>query len=151
MIRPRLTSPAGACLVMLAGALACLNTQAASLKTERLTIAHHSFTVEIATTQAQWAHGLMFRTHMAANHGMLFVFPDSESRYFWMKNTLIPLDMLFFDANRRLINIAADMPPCKVANCPTYNSSAPAKYVLELNGDVAKKFGIKAGDSFSVH
>lgn len=138
------------CTAVLAGAIVCFGAQAATLKTERLEIAGHAFTVEVATTQAQWAHGLMFRTHMAADHGMLFVFPDSEPRYFWMKNTLIPLDMLFFDANRRLINIAADVPPCKVANCPTYNSRAPARYVLELNGGVAKKLGINPGDFLTI-
>lgn len=138
------------CVATFVGALATVNTQAATLKTERLEIAGHRFTVEVATTQQEWAYGLMFRTHMAADHGMLFVFPDSELRSFWMKNTLIPLDMLFFDANRKLINIAADVPPCKVVNCPTYNSSAPAKYVLELNGGIAAKLGIKPGDSFSI-
>lgn len=150
MTRLRLAISAVSGIAIIAATLAGLGAQAATLKTERLEISGHAFSAEVATNQQEWAYGLMFRTHMAADHGMLFVFPDSEPRYFWMKNTLIPLDMLFFDANRKLINIAADVPPCKVANCPTYNSTAPAKYVLELNGGVAAKLGIKPGDFFSI-
>src|SRR5574337_1112000 len=88
-------------------------TLAAAPTTERLALAGHRFTVEIAATDATRERGLMFRTHLAANHGMLFVFPDAQTRYFWMKNTLIPLDIIFFDAHQRLINVAADTPPCK--------------------------------------
>ncbi|MGH8402949.1 MAG: DUF192 domain-containing protein [Gammaproteobacteria bacterium] len=101
----------------------------------------HRFTVEIADSDSARERGLMFRTHMAADHGMLFVFSDVEPRIFWMKNTLIPLDILFFNAQHRLINVSADTPPCKADPCPTYPSTAPAKYVLELNAGMAAKIG----------
>ena len=122
---------------------------AAALRTTTIKLNGHSFTVEIARTDAEWEHGLMFRTHMAADHGMLFVFPDSEPRYFWMKNTLIPLDIIFFDANKRLINVSANTPSCKADPCPTYASTAPAKYVLELTAGMASKLGLKPGDRFT--
>ncbi|MGH8307565.1 MAG: DUF192 domain-containing protein [Gammaproteobacteria bacterium] len=118
--------------------------------TESVELDGHGFTVELATTDATRERGLMFRTHMAADHGMLFVFPNAEPRIFWMKNTLIPLDILFFDAQRRLINVSADTPPCKVDPCPTYPSTAPAKYVLELNAGIAGKLGAKAGDELKI-
>ncbi|MGH8281993.1 MAG: DUF192 domain-containing protein, partial [Gammaproteobacteria bacterium] len=80
----------------------------------------------------------------------LFMFPDSGPRYFWMKNTLIPLDIIFFDAHKRLINVSADTPPCKADPCPTYASAAPAEYVLELNAGMAAKLGLKPGERFTI-
>jgi uncharacterized membrane protein (UPF0127 family) len=88
---------------------------------------------------------------MAADHGMLFIYPDAQPRYFWMKNTLIPLDILFFDGEHRLINVSADTPPCKTAECPGYPSAAPAQYVLELNATVAHKLHIKTGARFTIY
>jgi uncharacterized membrane protein (UPF0127 family) len=102
--------------------------------------------VEIAATDAGREHGLMDRTSMPADHGMLFVFPDSQPRTFWMKNTLIPLDMLFFDANRRLVAIQANAQPCKADPCRLYPSNVPARYVLELNAGVAANLGARTGD-----
>ena len=113
-------------------------------------LAGHRFSVEIATTDAAREHGLMKHTHMAAGHGMLFVYPDAQPRYFWMKDTLIPLDILFFDAQRHLINVSADTPPCKADPCPTYASAAPAQYVLELNAGIVKRLGIKTGERFKL-
>ena len=110
-----------------------------------VTLNGHSFTVEIAATPAEQEHGLMDRTSMPAGHGMLFVFPDSQPRTFWMKNTLIPLDMLFFDANRHLVAIQANAQPCKADPCQLYPSDAPARYVLELNAGTAAKFGLRKG------
>jgi len=116
----------------------------------RVVLAGHSFSVEIADTDAAREHGLMYRTHLAAGHGMLFVYPIAQLRYFWMKHTLIPLDILFFDAQRRLINVSADTPPCKVDPCPSYASTAPAKYVLELKAGVAEKLAVKPTDLLAI-
>ncbi|HET9817655.1 MAG TPA: DUF192 domain-containing protein [Rhodanobacteraceae bacterium] len=104
------------------------------------------FSVELADTPAEQAHGLMGRTHMPGDHGMLFVFRDSEPRTFWMKDTLIPLDMLFFDATGRLVAIQADAQPCKADPCKLYPSGTPARYVLELNAGAAAKLGVRKGD-----
>ena len=105
------------------------------------------FTVEVAETPDTWAHGLMERPSLAPNAGMLFIFPDVTPRAFWMMNTLIALDMLFIDADGRIINIQDNAPPCEPPRrCPTYDSAAPAKYVLEIAGGRARALGIRAGD-----
>ena len=126
---------------------ACAETPpAAAIDTPSVTLRGHAFMVELASTPAEQEHGLMDRTSMPADHGMLFVFPDDEPRTFWMKNTLIPLDMLFFDAAHKLVAIQADTQPCKADPCRLYPSNAPARYVLELNAGVAAKFGLRKGD-----
>ena len=83
---------------------------------------------------------------MSTDHGMLFVFPQAQPLTFWMKDTLIPLDMLFFDEAHRLVTIRTDVPPCKADPCPTYASTAPARYVLELNAGTAAKLDLRKGD-----
>ncbi|HET7921411.1 MAG TPA: DUF192 domain-containing protein [Gammaproteobacteria bacterium] len=133
---------------VIAGMLACAS--AATPEPAQVVLAGHHFTVEIAKTEASREQGLMYRTHLAADHGMLFVYPDAQVRRFWMKHTLIPLDILFFDADRRLINVSADTPPCKTANCPTYASATPAMYVLELAAGSAARLRITTGDSFTL-
>ena len=105
------------------------------------------FTVEIADTPETWEHGLMERTALAPDAGMLFIFPDVVPRAFWMMNTLIPLDMLFIGADRRIINIQDNALPCAPPRrCSTYQSTAPAKYVLEIPGGRARTLGLRAGD-----
>ena len=111
----------------------------------------HEFQIEIADDFASREHGLMDRTSMPANHGMLFVFDSPTMLSFWMKNTLIPLDMLFFDRDYKLINVQHSVPPCRANPCPAYGSTGPAQYVLELNGGAAEKLGVKPGDKLTVH
>lgn len=111
----------------------------------------HEFQIEIADDFAAREHGLMNRTSMPANHGMLFVFDAPAMLSFWMKNTLIPLDMLFFDRDYKLVNVQQNVPPCRADPCPAYGSSGPAQYVLELNGGEAQKLGVKPGDKLTVH
>jgi uncharacterized membrane protein (UPF0127 family) len=106
--------------------------------------------VELATDDASRQHGLMMRTELAANHGMLFVFPHSGPQAFWMKNTLIPLDILYFDTDRRLVSMQLDVPPCRADPCPTYPSEAPALYVLELSAGSAQRMGVHRGDELKV-
>ena len=109
------------------------------------------FSIEFAEDDAARNRGLMNRTEMAADHGMLFVFQDDAPRAFWMKNTKIPLDMLFFDAERKLVSVQHDVPPCLADPCRGYSSGAPARYVLELNGGQARKLGVQSGDELSIH
>ena len=135
------------------GLLLCLSAQA-SLPLKEAWIARGTsqqeiarFTVEVAETPATLTRGLMERPALAPNAGMLFIFPDVAPRTFWMMNTRIPLDMLFVAADGRIINIQANAPPCvPPQRCPTYNSTAPAKYVLEIAGGRAQTLGIRAGD-----
>jgi uncharacterized membrane protein (UPF0127 family) len=114
-------------------------------------LAGQSFRVEIADDDAERSRGLMFRDRMDADRGMLFVFDDSAPRSFWMLNTRIPLDILYFDAQRRLVSLHSRVPPCGDARpCPTYPSRKAARYVLELNAGVAEQLGVRPGDSFSL-
>lgn len=104
------------------------------------------FQVELADTDPARQRGLMQRESLASDRGMLFVFEREAPQAFWMKNTLIPLDILYFDQERRLVSISRDVPPCKSALCPSYPSAGPAKYVLELNAGAAAELGIARGD-----
>jgi len=107
----------------------------------------HRYTVEIAQTEAQRARGLMFRDHMAGDHGMLFIHGVQEPLAYWMKNTLIGLDIFYFDSDRRLVSVSKRTPPCTLGDaCPPYRSEGPALYVLELNSGVADYLHAKQGD-----
>jgi uncharacterized membrane protein (UPF0127 family) len=115
-----------------------------------VTLHGHRFSTELATDDASRAQGLMMRKSLAADHGMLFVFPDTQPRWFWMKNTLVPLDILYFDADRKLVSMQLDVPPCQADPCPSYPSDAPARYVLELSAGTARRIGVEAGDVLGV-
>jgi uncharacterized membrane protein (UPF0127 family) len=104
------------------------------------------YEVELALDDASRMRGLMFRDSMPANHGMLFVFPHQEPQAFWMKNTKIPLDILYFDRDLRFVSVSARTPPCTSSYCPSYPSEGPAQYVLELNAGHVEKLGVKRGD-----
>lgn len=104
------------------------------------------YTVEIADDDAERARGLMFREHMEAGHGMLFIHEREQPLAYWMKNTKIPLDILYFDDERVLVSQQRDVPPCSLGNsCPSYASDAPARYVLELNAGEAAELELKNG------
>ena len=109
--------------------------------------------VEVANTGSQREVGLMFRKHLDDNAGMIFVFPDSAQRNFWMHNTPIPLDMIFADADGRVTGIVANAEPYSDKLLGVEGNS---QYVLEVNGGFCAKNGIKAGDrmdfsGFSIH
>ena len=99
-----------------------------------------SFTVKLAETEIQRRHGLMFMPYLPKQHGMLFVFETDAPRQFWMKNTQIPLDILFFASDGRLVNIVHSAVPFSLT---ARNSAGPARYVLELNGGVAAEINIQ--------
>lgn len=134
-------------MALMAGSALAANTT----KTPSVALHGKTFSTELALDDASREHGLMDRTKLAADHSMLFVFADSEPRYFWMKNTLIPLDILYFDKDRKLISIAADAQPCKADPCKVYSSYGSAQYVLELGGGVAKQAGIQVGDELTIN
>ena len=100
----------------------------------------HRYKVEIADTDEARARGLMFRDSMDADRGMLFIHDQEAPLAYWMKNTRIALDILYFDDARRLVSQQRDVPPCSGGNrCPSYPSRAPARYVLELNAGEAQR------------
>jgi uncharacterized membrane protein (UPF0127 family) len=104
------------------------------------------FSVEVADDEAERERGLMFRDDMAADHGMLFIHDGEQMQAYWMKNTKIPLDIIYFDHARKLVSVA-HAPPCSLGDrCPPFPSEGPALYVLELNAGTVDKLGAKAGD-----
>jgi uncharacterized membrane protein (UPF0127 family) len=89
----------------------------------------------------------MERPSLPADQGMLFIFETAQPLSFWMFNTLIPLDIIFADARRRVITIHAAVPPCRPPmRCPSYVSDGLAQFVLEVNAGTAEKAGISVGD-----
>ncbi|WOS41794.1 DUF192 domain-containing protein [Xanthomonas rydalmerensis] len=106
----------------------------------------HRYDVELAQNDATRARGLMFRDQMDADHGMLFIHDREEPQAYWMKNTKIPLDILYFDNQRKLVAQQRDVPPCSAGDaCPPYPSNAPARYVLELNAGQAEQLKLQDG------
>ena len=104
------------------------------------------YAVEVADDDAERARGLMFRDVLEPGRGMLFVHEREEPQAYWMKNTRIPLDILYFDADRRLVSQQRDVPPCSLGDrCPPYPSAAPARFVLELNAGEAARLGLEDG------
>ena len=102
--------------------------------------------VEVADDDAERARGLMFRDELASGSGMIFVHDREEPQAYWMKNTKIPLDILYFDNARKLVAQQRDVPPCSAGDaCPPYPSNAPARYVLELNAGEAAKLKLENG------
>ena len=134
------------CLVL--AALICTSCMAQDpyvvLKGER-------FTVDLAQTSEEQSLGLMFREEMSDDHGMLFIFPVEAMRNFWMKNTRIPLDIFYFNADLELVSVSENARPCKTRRCPTYPSKRPAMYVLELNAGKAAELEAQPGDRLELH
>lgn len=103
----------------------------------------HRFKVEVAQTPAQMEQGLMFRTSLAPDAGMLFVYDPPTVATMWMRNTLIPLDMLFVDAQGRIVNIRERAVP---QSLDVISAAAPVRAVIELNGGTAARLAIEPGD-----
>ena len=104
---------------------------------------------ELATSFGEHQRGLMNRTELAADRGMLFEFEQAALHRFWMFGTLIPLDIIWLDPDRQIVFISADTPPCGSTNpgeCPTYGGQQPSRFVLELAGGQAAANGLKLGD-----
>jgi uncharacterized protein len=101
--------------------------------------------VELAKTPEEQAQGLMFRESLPDRAGMLFVFPDVAVHKFWMKNTMIPLDIIWMDAAGKVLFVSADTPPCKADPCPNYGPDAAASAVLEIAGGMAAKEKVAPG------
>ena len=104
-----------------------------------------TFEVEIADTQLERAQGLMFRKELKENSGMLFIFPESDKHSFWMKNTFIPLDIIWIDENFKIVYIYENAQPCR-ESCNSITPNKDAKYVLEINSGLAEKYEMKIGD-----
>jgi uncharacterized membrane protein (UPF0127 family) len=105
------------------------------------------FTAEVVDTPDAREHGLMYRTTLPERHGMLFLFPETAMQAFWMKNTLIPLDMIFIDDQGVVTNIAENAVP---ETLDVHRSTRPVRTVLELAGGSAARYHLRAGDRVAV-
>jgi len=103
----------------------------------------HRFDIEVAATEAAREYGLMCRPAMTDHHGMLFEFEQPAEQTFWMKNTYIPLDIIYIGADGKIVSISRNAKPFDQTPLPSYG---PAKAVLEINGGLAAKLGIEPGD-----
>jgi uncharacterized protein len=101
--------------------------------------------VELAISDEARARGLMFRSALRRNHGMLFIFPESGIHGFWMKDTFIALDIVWIDDDRTVVHLERNVPPCGSEPCPTYAPPVPATYVLEVEGGEADRLGLEPG------
>lgn len=116
----------------------------------QVTVGPATFQVEVAQTAADRQQGLMFRRELPPDHGMLFIQPPGLA-LFWMKNTYIALDLLYFDADGRLLETVAAAPPCTTPDCPIYPSSAATvRYILEINAGEAARRGLQIGDQLQL-
>jgi uncharacterized membrane protein (UPF0127 family) len=109
-------------------------------------IGDQAFTLEVAATDTDRQFGLMYRKSLPPDRGMIFVFPDAAPRSFWMRNTLIPLDILYLDETGRVVSVA-QMKPLDESGVP---SGGAAKYAIELNEGTAKRVNVSAGAKLDI-
>ncbi|OBQ55947.1 DUF192 domain-containing protein [Tamlana sp. s12] len=100
--------------------------------------------IEIADTDFDIQTGLMYRNSMQKNQGMLFVFDDEQERFFYMKNTKISLDLVYIDANKKIVSFQENAKPFDESSLP---SNVPAQFVLEINAGLVNTWNLKIGDS----
>jgi len=108
------------------------------------------FVAEIADTPERWQRGYMNRPEVGQNEAMIFVFPYPEIHLFWMKNTLVPLDILWLDERLSIVHLETQVPPCRKDPCPNYGPARKVRFVLELRGSTAARHGLKTGDSIAI-
>lgn len=121
------------------------------LEIDKVCIKENCFDVEVAKTNEEREKGLMNVEYLEKNSGMLFIFPETGKYNFWMKNTLIPLDIIWIDSNNTIVEIKENFQPCKEENCEIYYSKENALYVLEINGNLSNKYEINIGDKINLN
>jgi uncharacterized membrane protein (UPF0127 family) len=142
------------CTTQKAAPLADAGSQAGAPAADRIPVAidvdgkQVVFQSEVADEPAERQRGLMFREHMADDQGMIFLFSEEEQQSFWMKNTLIPLDMIFIRADRTILGVVEDATPQTTTPRAVPGAS---QFVLEINGGVARRLGIRAGQRVSFY
>ena len=105
-----------------------------------------TFGVEVMKSSVDQARGLMSRLYLAPDRGMIFAYDRERPLTFWMKNTMLPLDIIFFDARKKVVDMKKNAVPCKVDSCLLYPSQVPAQFVLELNAGTADRIHLSVGD-----
>ena len=154
-LRPWVLSLAGALAAVLAPACESSPPAAGQYEASRLPTVEVRLPdgglieAELAVTPQQQAQGLMFRSHLPPGDGMLFVGDRASRRSFWMYQCLIPLDMIWLDGSRRIVEIVREAPPCRSSDpgqCPSYGGTVNSVYVLELAAGQADARGLHLGD-----
>jgi len=110
----------------------------------------YTVNIEIADTPEKQTTGLMFRKSLGKDSGMLFPYTSERNLSFWMKNTLIPLDMIFINSKLEIVDIIREVPPCEKDPCESYSPIEKAQYVLEVNGSFSENYNINVGDKVSI-
>ncbi len=113
----------------------------------RVCFGKNCFVVEVASTSRDRAQGLMFRSSLPENRGMLFVFPRESHQGFWMKNMKLPLDIIWLDSQKRVVSLTENAQPCLESDCPSFYPEKKIRYVLEISSGMAQKKGISVGKS----
>ena len=108
------------------------------------------FSVELATTSAQHAKGLMGREKLDSDSGMFFIYQKEGIYPFWMKDTLIPLDMIWINSSREVVFIRQNAQPCKSLICPQISPGVNAMYVLEINSGISEELDLQLGDKCDI-
>lgn len=119
-------------------------------KQNRVCFKDHCFSVELAITAEERSNGLMFRESLDPKKGMLFVFEKEGKHTFWMKNTLISLDIIWINEKKEIVFINQNTPPCREQPCRIIEPAESAKYVLEINGGISKEIGLIVGDKINI-
>ena len=114
-------------------------------KTDQVCFDRACFSVEVVSSDPARQKGLQGRASLADDAGMLFVFPRADRYGFWMRETLIPLDMIWLDAGRRIVHIEHQVPPCTADPCAVYQPPTPALYVLETAAGRTQALGLAIG------
>lgn len=119
-------------------------------KSKKICFGNSCFVVDVADTSTERAKGLMYVQEMREDRGMFFVFEESGKHSFWMKNTYIPLDIVWIDENGKVVYIKEGAQPCETEVCDLFTPDKEAKYALEINSGKAKEVGLKVGESVNM-
>ncbi len=130
-------------IIFLVAISACVYS--AQRQQDRVCFSSNCVNVEVVKEGEKLMRGLQYRKALAQDSGMLFVFPDDSLHRFWMKDTLIPLDMIWLNGQKNVIFIETHVPVCVLDPCPTYGPKQESRFVLEVNAGHAKAMGIEIG------
>jgi len=117
---------------------------------DRVCFKEHCFNVELAVTDEEMSHGLMYREKLDENAGMLFIYKTEGNYSFWMMNTTIPLDMIWLDKNHIVVFISKNTQPCK-ETCPLIYPDKNSMYIIEVNSGTADRVGLDIGEKIEFY
>ena len=132
--------------VLLVIAIGIMLTNFNNKKEARVCFQDHCFDVELAISAEEKRKGLMYMERLDPDKGMLFIYREEKEHSFWMKNVLIPLDIIWINGESEVVFISENTQPCKESFCQSINPGKNAKYVLEINAGLSKKIGLAVGD-----